>query len=171
VARSRTIVGLKWAMEAECPHAASRSSGARLKGLRYERAVAKALGSGWVHGQWFQFEDFHGLGYCQPDLFQVRPSEVVVLECKLTDTPEARRQLYLLYKPVLEMVYGKPMRGVVAAQALTPQSSGVVHSLEEALRAPGAAVWHLPWPGAGHTNHEDKPTSAGTVTSWLRRRA
>ena len=96
----------------------NRPRGAKAMGLRFERAVAKALPDA-AHGQWFDFQDSNGPGYCQPDLFFVFPDCVVVLECKYTWVPAAQGQIFDLYAPVLGKVFGRPVGGIVVCKNLT----------------------------------------------------
>lgn len=146
----RRITGeIEWTAHAERPAAfgASRSSGAKLKGLQYERAVGRALGADWLHGQWFKFCDEGGIGYCQPDFIKVTAFEVIVLECKLTDVMEAKAQLLGLYLPVMRHLFGRPARGIVVARNLTPESTNVVGTLLDALaEREHMPTLHWPWP-------------------------
>jgi hypothetical protein len=59
----------------------SRPRGAKALGVKYEKALAGAL-PGWKHGQWFQFKDINGYGYCQVDLMIELEACVIVLEAK-----------------------------------------------------------------------------------------
>lgn len=132
---ARRIRGLRWAAKATRPgHTPGRASGAKAAGLRYERALAKALPTGWSHGEWFEFEDLNGWGMCQPDFFKVG-SAVVVLEAKYTWTSEASCQLMHLYRPVLEAVFGRPVYGVQVCKRLVPGATGLVRCLASAIEA------------------------------------
>jgi hypothetical protein len=146
----RRITGeIEWAAKATRPgvFGTSHPHGAKLKGLQYERAVAGALPADWLHGQWFKFCDEGGVGYCQPDFIRVTATMVFVLECKLTDVMEAKGQLLGLYLPVLRHVFGRPVRGIVVARTLTPESTNVVASLGEAENAAASLpTLHWPWP-------------------------
>lgn len=111
----------------------SRPRGAKGQGLKYERDFAKALPSA-MHGQWFEFWDANGRGWCQPD-FLLRVGEtIVVLECKYTWTPLGRGQIGQLYKPVVEAAFGARAVGVVVCKHLIPEAPKSVPGLEEAIR-------------------------------------
>jgi len=145
----RRITGeIEWTAHAERPSTfgTPRARGAKLKGLQYERAVSRALGAGWLHGQWFKFCDEGGIGYCQPDFLRVTPTVVLVMECKLTDVMEAKAQLLGLYLPVMRHLFGRPARGVIVARNLTPESTNVVGTLENALASSHLPTLHWPWP-------------------------
>lgn len=144
---SRKIRGLRWAREAENPWPRGRHTQAQLSGLRYEAAVCKALG---LHRQrWFEFEDRAGHGFCSPDGLRGLAGRLLVVECKLTDCPEARAQVEGLYRPVLEAVYGREVWGFRAAKVLTKESDRPVGDPQEALLLAaigGCPLLHFPWP-------------------------
>jgi len=148
----RIIEGLREATPcprpAHIPH--SRPRGVKAVGLRYERAVAKAI-PGAIHNQWFSFVDKNGHGHCCPDIILDLGRGIVVLECKLTDVDEARSQLEWLYKPVLARAYNKPVRGIVVTRHLTRLTNvtNVVDSLGAALLAPFGSLPTLHWLGRG----------------------
>lgn len=135
---TRIITGLKFASRCtKPPHVGiSRPRGAKAHGVRYEKQLAKGLPLA-RHGQWFQFVDANGLGTCQTDLLLEFPEVVVVLEAKYTWTLMGHVQVERLYKPVVEMAYGKPCIGMVVCKALRPEEQMgdlmVVHRLTEAL--------------------------------------
>jgi hypothetical protein len=76
---------------------------------------------------------------------------VWVLECKLSDTPEAREQLRGLYFPVLEHVFRRPARGITVCKSVNQYSMSqiIVASLDEAKRiaASGEHIPSLHWLG------------------------
>lgn len=95
--------------------------GSKGAGLRYEKLVAKAIPNS-VLGQWFHYIDANGAGWCQPDVLVLGRKRVLVLECKLTLTSEAFRQLQLLYFPVLRQAYPeREIIGGVVCKNLTPE--------------------------------------------------
>lgn len=148
----RRIVGLKWARECERPKCIpkGRPRGRKAAGLRYERQLAKALPEA-KHGQWFEFEDVNGRGYCQTDLLlHLGGWGIAILECKYTWTLEAQRQLDLLYRPVVERAFMLPVRCVVVCKVLVPEAPLAAPTLGEALAS--GRVWH--WLGAtsGHAS-------------------
>jgi hypothetical protein len=92
-----------------------RRRGAKAKGIRYEKAVRSwltALFPDAIHEQWFEFTDSSGYGICQTDHLVVFDHLVVVFESKLTQTHQAIAQVNLLYRPVVEKVWGRPSLGV-----------------------------------------------------------
>jgi len=153
---SREVVGLKWAKILEKrPRAipeAKRVSGAKLAGLRYERALAKSLPL--AHGVWWEFEDRNGPGWCQTDFVGTSGAWVVVLEAKWTWTHEAEEQLFGLYLPVvakaLRVPLGRVIPVVVCKKLIRGLSRPIRPSLQEALEVSyesssavaGCAVWH-----------------------------
>lgn len=73
-----------------------------------------------IHGklfvaQWIRFSDNFGSGWAQPDLFLVVESSIVLIECKLTQTPVAFLQMRELYAPLLRTLY--PGKDVACIQA------------------------------------------------------
>lgn len=134
---------------------ASRPRGAKALGLRYERAFAKAVPSA-THGQWFQYTDDSGPGWCQPDFLLESRKRVVIIEVKLTDYLGALAQIENLYRPVLRAAYPeKKVLGLVVLRHLsaTPKGVKVWSSLREALSAsedaPSGAAPLLHWLGTG----------------------
>lgn len=115
----RTVVGLRYAaMSLPPPHAGKgRPRGAKAAGVRFERELAKALPVA-RHGQWFQFIDANGHGWCQTDLLLEFPECMVVLEAKYTWTEEGHGQVDRLYGPVVARAFGKPTFGLVVCRAL-----------------------------------------------------
>jgi hypothetical protein len=100
-----------------------RARGAKLAGLRFERALGKALPCDFEHGSWFSYRDFNGHGFCQPDFLLELEHLVVVLEAKYTWTPAAYVQIELLYKPVVQLALGKPVIGIQICKRLLPESA------------------------------------------------
>lgn len=148
----RKIEGLRWAKPCARPKCIPRSRprGVRALGKRYEAAVAKQLTGKGVAGQWFEFEDDNGHGYCQIDF--LLEEEKAVLEVKLTEVEAARQELTDLYLPVLRHIYGPNVRGIVVARHLTRETDldRVCDSLPLALivaRTRGIPTLH--WIGKG----------------------
>lgn len=140
----RRISGLREVHLAESPwKGKGPRAGAKGRGLRFERTVAKFLPQA-LHGQWFKFLDNNGPGYCSPDiLFQGPEGELFLVECKLTDWALADKQMEELYLPILKRLFFGEIRQIVVAKYLTPwtERSRVVGSWEEALLHP-APVFH-----------------------------
>lgn len=132
----RAVSGLRYAALCGTPQHAGKAAtrGKKAHGVRYEKALAKHLGFA-RHGQWYQFIDRNGHGYCQTDLLIEFPELVLVLEAKYTWTPQGHFQLEQLYRPVVERAFGKPMRGLVVCKKLTDGMGDVlvVSRLAEAL--------------------------------------
>ena len=130
MAQSRRVYGLKTAHPCtkppQIPVSRPRKESKRF-GLRYERAVARATGG--LHGQWWHFVDTNGVGYCQTDVLLTFQSQVVILECKLTEVEQARRQLRCLYVPVVQLAMGRPAKGVVVARHLSKAVKEIVKLL------------------------------------------
>ena len=113
--RRYVIRGLRWvkALDDRPRFISSpRIRGVQRAGLIYENRIAnymKALyGDKVLHGQWYEFEDRRGLGWCQPDIIVLPDKDrkfILVLECKLKATKKAWVQLNYMYRPVLERIY------------------------------------------------------------------
>lgn len=134
----RIIRNLAWAIPCKRPNCIGhgRPRGVKRLGVVYERLLAEELGGDWKHGQWFEFEDQNGHGYCQPDFVRVVDDAAVVLEAKLTWLPEAHQQIDLLYRPVLEAVFDRQVVGVVVAKRLVAgMNAAIAHNLPSALEA------------------------------------
>jgi len=153
---TRHISGLLWASQGERPQGLTKSKaqGSKALGLSYERKVGKALAKALddpLLGPWYYFLDYYGKGYCQPDVVWLGPDYTLVFEVKLTDTPAALTQILKLYKPVLELVYGKPVRGVVVTKNLTkdtlPQT--LTTNLDDALILAQGTIPVYHWLGLG----------------------
>lgn len=150
----RIIRGLLWARPCDKPTfiPVARSRGAKAQGRRYERLVAKALGPSAQHGQWFEFADSNGLGWCQPDLLLPRGAQIIVIECKNTWTPEGHSQAQLLYKPVVERAIGKQALCIQVCKNLRPAEG--MNVFGDLLEAVWAAQDNMPnvvfhWIGKG----------------------
>lgn len=119
---SRVIQGLRWAKalpgKPSCIPV-GRARGAKAAGLQYERALAKALPSA-KHGQWWEFEDGLGHGYCQTDLVMIVSGGSLILESKYSWVAEGHTQVELLYMPVVAMATRKPAFGGVVTKRLKP---------------------------------------------------
>jgi hypothetical protein len=149
----RTVTGLSYAALALRPKGLpiSRPRGSKAAGLRYERALGKALaleGVRAIGGQWFEFCDANGPGHCQTDLIIVGKKRVAIIECKLGDVNTGRAQLSGLYLPVARLVWpDKKALGIVAARHLGREENEdlVVGSLEEALKRAEEVIPTLHW--------------------------
>lgn len=127
----RMVKGLKWARPTTRPGCIliGRPRGAKRAGVKYERDLAIAMPH-LVHGQWFEFEDLNGHGYCQVDfLWHYGDESVGILESKYTWTEDGHRQIERLYRPVLEGAGWRNIWGIVVCKKLIP-NMGSVHSTD-----------------------------------------
>ena len=131
--------------------------GAKVYGLRFEKAVAVAAQAVYpraMHGQWIEYKtqsEPSRVRYCQPDVIISLPDRIVVLECKLTETEEGRQQLSQLYIPTLNAISGKSVYGIVVARHLTRETrrETVVNSLDLAMMVCDKCIPTLHWLGKG----------------------
>ena len=145
----RKVKGLQWACQlAGRPKIIplGRPRGVKALGLRYERALARAVPMA-KHGLWFEFLDANGPGFCQPDLVIEGQEAVLVLEVKLSWVPDGHTQIEELYRPVLAACCKKPVYGVQVTRNLRPGMGAVtvVGSLQEAVaeaKAGRLVCWH-----------------------------
>jgi hypothetical protein len=147
----RRIEDLRWVQPRTNPWPKSRLRGSRAAGLRYQRAVARAIPVARAD-EWFEFLDRHGVGCCSPDLILVGSRLVFALECKLTAVPQADAQLAGLYLPVLAHHFGREARGIVVVRHLRPQVdlSRVRADLKSCIRDATATYFPiLHWLGRG----------------------
>lgn len=144
----RTVQGLATAQFSACPWPKSRPRGAKAQGLRYERALSKALPSA-KHNLWFEFWDKNGRGFCSPDFLLEFPQFLVVLEAKYTDTDAGREQIEHLYRPILAKLYAKPIRGVLVCRNLLRSSRNIYHDLNSAIASAEFCIPTLHWLGKG----------------------
>jgi len=156
----RVVRGLRWARMCERPPCIpqGRARGAKGKGVAYERQLAAFLPHA-SYGQWFEFEDSSGLGYCQVDLLLPDGDLLICLEAKYTWTMDAHRELRDLYLPVVGEVTRKEVRGVVVCKVLTPYT---LHprstSIEDMIYHASVyeqSVWH--WLGSGVRARPSRP--------------
>ena len=115
----------------------SRPRGAKAQGLRYERAVGKALGVGWLSGQWFTYGEGK---WGQWDY--INPTLMVVVEVKYTVESTAARKLAELYLPVAECIWPGEWRGVVVAKNMVPGGPLAAPTIRAALQGPGIRLVH-----------------------------
>lgn len=145
----REVVGLRMVEFGENPWPKTRLRGVQQKGILYQRAVARAL-PGAKANLWFKFADLNGPGMAGLDFLIHFPDFIAVLEAKLTDCDEARRQLNLLYRPLVEHYWKRPSIGIVVAKNVTQASTNIHHSLTSAVRgAEGPRISVLHWRGKG----------------------
>lgn len=137
---------IEWAQACSRPSCipVGRPRGVKAQGLRYERLLAKAWPQA-VHGQWWTYGAYGVRKFCQTDLLLVRPTAAIIVEVKLSWTPEARRALDEVYIPVVKRALDKPAFGFMATQHLRKGMSGVVlGDLDEAVEA-AFRGWNVIW--------------------------
>jgi hypothetical protein len=157
----RKVDRLQWARLCERPSVLPKRRvhyrNLKAVGLRFEKAVCAAVKSlrmgATVHGQWFEYFDANGHGYCQTDVLVLRRDDALVLECKLTEVEEAEAQLEDLYVPIVRRVYRLPVVGIVVVRHLTrlTNAARVCDSLEAAIKAEPWPILH--WIGRGPIGH------------------
>src|SRR5882724_3735460 len=159
----RVIRGLIWARACDRPSSIpqGRPRGAKRRGISYESALAAHLTFA-KHGQWFEFQDLNGRGYCQVDLLCETPEQdwitthprnrlVDVLEVKYSWVPEAHSQIEQLYRPVVERALGATVLPIVVCKNIVGLPGGIeiadsywrAHQLAKVGKL---VVWH--WLGS-----------------------
>jgi len=151
----RFVSGLQeaWLCEKPAGIPQARPRGTKKLGQTYERNFGKALQSYWPFsariflGQWFRFLDTNGFGYCQTDVIAEFPLEVVIFECKLTDTEKGRSQINQLYRPVVEKYFKFPARGIIVTRHLTKETdlALICDQLKMAMEFNREAIPTLHW--------------------------
>ncbi len=133
----------------------ARLKGSAAMGKTYERKVEKHLAR-WVKregvdgelylGQWIKFRDSVGSGHAQPDAFLVQQELVLLAEIKLTQTLLAEDQMNLLYKPLLQFIFGRPVVCVQICKGLRVDPKEMqVQDLNELLRFPRPGCFTYHW--------------------------
>lgn len=127
-----------------------RTRGVKAEGRRFEKAAGKMLsrlklGGSLESSVWFEFFDANGRGVCEVDHIILRPDRVVVVECKLTQTPRAFSQLERLYLPVVRKIFSQvPVQGVMVCKRLYEVPTDLATSWEEVLAMNASIIptWH-----------------------------
>lgn len=146
----RIIKGLEWtvpALKGPWGNKTPPRRGIKGQGHTYEGKLAKKLGVEWLHGQWFQFGDLSGPGWCQPDFLLIQPNFVVLLECKLSWTPIGHLQMSELYEPILIEHFKLPILKIQVCKNLTKQTpwNSITPDLPNAIELAAKnqpSVWH-----------------------------
>ena len=118
------------------------------QGLRYERKVVRALkirGCDLEHNPWFQKPDG---SFCCPDIivYELNLGRAIVVEVKLTYTPEALEKLNLVYCPIVASVTGLKTKPLV----IVKHSKGHMVKFQSSFW--DTINFHPPvylWPGIG----------------------
>lgn len=153
--KHRVICGLREARKCQRPNCLPRMrrpKGVKGLGLSYEQSLARALGPSAIPGQWFEFTDANGHGYCQTDILLPIGDYIVIIECKLSDKAAGYTQLSQLYFPVVALATGKQPLGIVATKYLNSNSdtSLVRGTLKDAVAlAASGQTATLHWLGRG----------------------
>jgi len=123
MAKPRILKGLKWAAVADRnPYPGPRRlKGSAAAGIAFQNKVSqflqgqidrKLLEGKLYSDLWLMFEDSKGNGFAQPDHFILQPEQIVLFECKLSQNSVAWTQMDLLYKPLLEHLFKRPVLGI-----------------------------------------------------------
>lgn len=144
---NRFVSGVRWASLCErpsCIPAPVSQKGAKAAGLRYERLFAKQFPQA-LHGQWFEYEDRYGRGYCQTDLIEsLLPECIIVFEVKYTLTREAFLQLQELYLPIVQAAMNAPVIGIVVARNLIETDIEIAATLDYAVAVALTSPGYIP---------------------------
>ena len=121
-----------------------------MKGKRYELLFGQYLSTVADQpphsGQWFNFADSRGPGYCQPDHYILRPDEILIYENKLTYRRTVWSQLNALYVPVLEEVFELPCRIFAVCKYLTELATlERLMTLDDSLKPGGPEIGLINW--------------------------
>jgi hypothetical protein len=107
-----SISTVKWQFEAPPFIRPEKRSGRRRLGIIYEDRVHEHLGEkypGYLPSPWFAFVDAEGWWkWCQPDALLIDPwqGQVTIIEVKYQHVFAAYEQLFGLYLPVVEAMFG-----------------------------------------------------------------
>lgn len=94
---------------------------------------------------WFEFFDSNGRGVCEADHIIICPDRVVVVECKLTQTPRGLFQLEKLYLPLVEFLFPEVrVQGVMICKTLYKEPEYLVTKWRELSEWKGNEIltWH-----------------------------
>jgi len=112
-----------------------RLTGVKRAGVLYEKRVAEYMKAIYgednvLHGQWYNYKDRRGEGYCQSDIV-ILPhgdnKEIIIMECKLKSRKIAQIQLRYLYRPIIQHLYpNNPIIMVQVCKFLNKEIKGVI---------------------------------------------
>ena len=121
--------------------------GAKGRGLSFERKMKKFLDKldvDFVHDKWISFVDLNGAGMAQPDFLVVKDDFVLLIECKLRESESGYEQMLSLYKPLVEMLYNKPVYCLQVVMSYSLKCSTQMNFFDM-LKQPkqGKVVWRF----------------------------
>ena len=87
------------------------------------------------------FEDANGIGCCQTDHELHFEDYIILLECKLTQSPLAVPQMTKLYIPVMKEIYDKPIIPVQVCKNLKTNPPNLLADIEVLIEHPRMAIW------------------------------
>jgi len=112
-----------------------RLTGVKRAGVLYEKRVAEYMKAIYgeenvLYGQWYNYKDRRGEGYCQSDIV-ILPhkgkKEIIIMECKLKSRKIAQIQLRYLYRPIIQHLYpDSPIIMVQVCKFLNKELKGVI---------------------------------------------
>jgi len=116
--------------------------------MAFERKVGKELARRGhpLQDAWFQFHDTKiGRGYAHPDGFIQFKTRTLLVEMKLTGGPHGKQQMEGLYKPILEHVFGLPVKCLLICKWITADTPGPIFNSIEAFLASEESFGTLQW--------------------------
>ena len=117
------------------------------RGLTYEGKVCRELLRRFLAvrvGQWIQYADAIREGYAQPDCYVVLEKSVLVFEIKLTQCLAGELQIVELYRPLLELLYRKPVVGIMVCKNIVYEPVALIRRPEDLMDSvdPRIFTWH-----------------------------
>lgn len=121
------------------------------EGLRYQKRVAKILkntGCQIEVDPCFSYSRGGKEHFCFPDILVHEPKldRIIVIEVKLSYTPQALTKLKSLYIPIVGQVFGQKAYPLVIVRSAVPGEIGFHSSLKNAIFSPNPVYL---WPGYG----------------------
>lgn len=119
--------------------------------MAYEKKVLGMLGEKWPgllhYHQWINYQETKGddLRWCEPDLFLVAHDAILLIEVKLSGTPDAFLQMAGLYAPLLAHIYGRPVRQLQVCRYISDACPGPRFPSPEAFISSGAPLGTWNW--------------------------
>lgn len=95
---------------------------------------------------WLAYRDRNGVGYAQPDLVLVQEGKALLMECKLSQTDQAKEQMLDLYAPLLTQLLGVTILCLQVCRNLHWYAGRwMVKGPQELIRSskPGSHTWHF----------------------------